>query len=63
LGGVEAGTGRERGQEEFRWRHAFVEASVFRGLIAGYGVLASFDFELDCAEMIYCDFHNGPPLG
>ena len=61
LRSVESGAGGERGEKEFGRSHAFVIASVLRWLIACDRVLTRFDFELNCAEMIDCHFHDGPP--
>ena len=57
-GGVEGGAGAERGEEEFGRGHGIVEAAVFGGLIAGDGVLAGFDFELNGSEMFDLDFDH-----
>jgi hypothetical protein len=47
--GVVGGAGAEGGEQEFGRGHAFVEAAHVFGLIAGDGVVAGLDFELDCA--------------
>jgi len=61
-GGVKGGAGAEGSEEEFGRGHAFVEAAVFGGLVAGDGVLAGFDFELNGSEMLDLDFdHKWPP--
>ena len=44
-------------RQQFGWRHALIETAVINRLIADDRVASRFDFELDCAQVLYEDFH------
>src|SRR5689334_17988560 len=58
LRGVKACARTKGGEEQLGRGHSFVEAAVFRRLVARDSMLTRSYFKLDSAEMFHLDFHG-----